>query len=85
MISAMIVTADESADLAFHITWYVVVFQQDTVLEYLMPPLNLALGLCMMGRATNMIYAVLIEPFGKFGSNVIGTIIRQQPWLITGH
>ena len=45
MIALMVVMIDEGFDLGFEITGQEVVFQQDAVLEGLMPPLDLALGL----------------------------------------
>lgn len=63
MVPLMIAIADEPDDLAFQIAGEELVFQQDTVLEGLMPSLDLALGLWMVGCATNMIHAVVVEPF----------------------
>ena len=80
MVSAMIVVADEPADLALQVTGQEVVFQEDAVLQGLVPSLDLTLGLWMVWSTTNMIHAFVIEPFGEFGGDVTGTIIRQQPW-----
>ena len=39
--------------------------QQDPVLEGLVPALDLALGLGMARCATDMLHALIIEPFGQ--------------------
>ena len=79
VVSAVIVMADESADLPLEIAGQEVVFQKDSVLKGLMPSLDLALGLGMIGGTTNMIHSLVIEPICEFGGDVTGTVIRQQP------
>ena len=54
MIALMIVVADERIDLRFEVTGQEVVFQQDAVLQRLMPAFDLALGLWMVRRAACM-------------------------------
>ena len=54
----MIVVLDEGLDLPFEIAGQVVVLEQDAVLERLMPALDLALGLGMVGRAADMLHAL---------------------------
>ena len=54
MVSAVIVIADEVLDLPFKIARQVVVLEQYSILECLMPPLNLTLRLWMIGCATNV-------------------------------
>src|ERR1700731_2159060 len=44
VIAQVIVVNDEGLDLGFEIARQVIVFEQDTVLERLMPALDLALG-----------------------------------------
>ena len=51
VIALVVVVIDESADLSFKITRQKVVFQQNAVLQCLMPTLNLALSLRMIWRA----------------------------------
>lgn len=48
VVPAVIVVLDEVADVGFEITWQIVVFHQDAVLQGLMPALDLALGLRMV-------------------------------------
>ena len=45
VVALMVVVIDEGFDLGFEITGQEVVFQQDAVLQGLMPTLDLALGL----------------------------------------
>ncbi len=51
MIALVIVVLDERLDLAFEIAGQEVVFEQDPVLQGLVPALDLALGLGMEGCA----------------------------------
>ena len=67
MVAMVIVVLDKAADVGFEIAGQVVIFEQDAVLQGLMPALYLALGLRVMGRATDVIHAVVIEPFGEIG------------------
>ena len=52
MVAVVVVVLDEAPNLRFEITGQVIVLQQYPVLERLMPPLDLALGLGMIGCAT---------------------------------
>ena len=49
MVTLVIVMIDEGADLVFEIAGQIVVLQQDAVLQGLMPTLDLALGLRVIG------------------------------------
>jgi len=49
VVAPMIVVGDEGIDLGIEVAGQVVVFQQDPVLEGLVPTLDLALGLGMVG------------------------------------
>ena len=62
MIAATVVVLDEGGDLTFEIAGYVIAFQQDAVLEGLVPTLDLALGLRVIGRATDVRHAFGLEP-----------------------
>ena len=65
MVALMIVVIDEGFDLSFEIAWQEVVFQQDAVLQSLVPTLNLALGLRMVWRTARMLHALAFQPFGQ--------------------
>ena len=73
----MIVVADKLAYLALEIAGQEVVFQQDAVLQSLMPTLNLALCLWVVGCATDVIHTIAVQPFSYFGRDVGRAIVRQ--------
>ena len=78
VIALVIIVRDEGIDLRFEMAGQIVVLKQDAVLQGLVPAFDLALGLRVIGCATNMIHAVVIEPLGEFASNVTGAVVRQQ-------
>ena len=61
---------DEGADLAFEIAGQIIVFQQDPVLERLVPSLDFALCLWVVWRATDVVHALIFKPIGQ----IIGDI-----------
>src|ERR1700676_1417292 len=74
--------ADEGLDLSFEIARQVIVFEQDTVLERLMPALDLALGHRVIGRATDVLHVLPVEPFRQVRRDVAGTIVGEKPWPV---
>ena len=62
VIAGMVVMRHEGRDLAFEIAGQVIVLKQDAVLERLMPALDLALGLRMIGRAADVLHFLLVQP-----------------------
>lgn len=74
MISAMVVMLDEGGDRRFKFALPVVIFQQDGVLEGLVPARDLALRLGMVGGLAHVIHVVLFEVFGEIPRDVIGTV-----------
>ena len=56
VVAVVVVVVDEGADLALEITGQEVLLQRDTVLHGLVPSLDLALGLWVIGCATNMLH-----------------------------
>ena len=65
VVSAMVVMLDESRDLSFEVFPEEVVFQQDAVLQRLVPALDLALCLGMAGGAMDLVDLVLVQPFAE--------------------
>src|ERR1700724_4817971 len=65
VIAGMVVMRHEGRDLSFEVTGQVVVLKQDAVLERLMPALDLALGLRMVGRSVDMLDVLLVQPVGQ--------------------
>lgn len=62
----MIVVADEVSNLLLKIAGQIIVLEQDTVLEGLVPPLDLALGLRMHGRTPRVVHALVAQPVCQF-------------------
>ena len=79
VVAQVIVVGDEGADLGFEVARQVIVFEQDSVLEGLMPAFNLALGHGVIGRAANVIHVLTVEPFGEVGRDVARAVVRQEP------
>ena len=65
VVAPMVVVLDEGGDLGFEIARQEVVFEQDAVLQRLMPALDLALGLGMAGGAMDLVDLVLVQPFAE--------------------
>ena len=70
MISVVIVVLDEAFDLSFEIAGQVVIFEQDPVLQRLMPALDFALGLRVIGCAADMGDVALLQPGGEIAGNI---------------
>ena len=82
MIAPVVVVIDEPADAAFKIARQVVVLQKDAVLERLMPALDLALRLRMVGRAANVPDVLCIQPLCQIRRDVTGTVVAEQARLM---
>src|ERR1700746_988660 len=65
VVAAVVVVVDERGDLGFEIARQEVVFQQDAVLQGLVPALDLALSHRMIGRAAQMFDLPVGEPCGR--------------------
>jgi len=72
VVAPMIVVLDEGLDLAFVVAEQEVVFEQDAVLQRLVPALDLALGLGMERGTARMAHALRLDPFGQFSSDHVG-------------
>ena len=82
MIALVIVMLDERLDLLLEIAGQEVVFQQDAVLQGLVPAFDLALRLRMERRAADMAHGVRLDIIGKLVGDVARTIVREQPWPV---
>lgn len=78
VIALVVIVLDEGPDLVFEVTGQVVVFQQHTVLQRLMPAFDLSLGLRMERSATNMVHTLGTEPVGQIGGDVGRPIVAEQ-------
>ena len=70
VVTAVVVVGDEGRDLSFEIAGQEVVFQQDAVLERLVPALDLALGHWVIGGATPVFDVAVVEPFGEVARDI---------------
>ena len=82
MVSLVVVVIDEGFDLGLKITGQEVVFKQNTVLQGLMPTLDLALGLGMIGRSARVLHAFVLQPFSQFSRDVAGSVVAAQARLV---
>ena len=65
VVSAMIVMLLEGCDLGFEVFLEEVVFEQDAVLQRLVPAFDLALRLRMSGSAVDLADLVFLQPFAE--------------------
>jgi hypothetical protein len=73
---------DEGLDLGLEVAGQEVVFQQDAVLEGLVPALDLALGLRMHRGAAHMAHLPGLDIFRQFARDVAGAVVAEQPRLV---
>ena len=78
VVAPVIVVLYEGVDLRFQVSRQVVVFEQNAVLQGLVPALDLALRLGMIGRAADMDDIPVIEPFGQVAGYVGGAVVTEQ-------
>ncbi|QFT02033.1 hypothetical protein FIV06_31650 (plasmid) [Labrenzia sp. THAF191b] len=78
MIALMIIVLDERADCLFECARQVVVFEQDAVLERLVPTLDLPLCLWMIGGAADMVHALILEPISQVAGDITAAIVTEQ-------
>ncbi len=82
MVTMVVVVIDEPTDLPLEVTRQEVIFEQDAVLQRLMPALDLALGLGVVWRAADMLHATIVEVIRQITGNVRRTVVRQETWLV---
>ncbi len=82
MVALMVVVVDEGLNPGFEITWQEVVFQEDAVLQCLVPTLDLALSLGMIWSAAGMLHALVLQPFSQFTRDVAGSVVAEQTWFV---
>ena len=78
VVTLMVIVPDEGSDVCLKITGQEVVFEQDAVLQRLMPSLNLALCLWMIGRAACVRHAFVFKVFGQITGDVAWSVVGQQ-------
>jgi hypothetical protein len=62
VLAGIVVMSHEGRDLAFENAGQLIVLKQDAVLEHLMPALDFALGLRVIGGAADVLHFLLIQP-----------------------
>ena len=82
--AAVVVVLDEAAHLLLQGTRQIVVLEQDAVLQGLVPALDLALGLRMARRASDVGHTVVLEPVGQVTGDVAGAVVAQEPRAVPG-
>jgi len=78
VVAVGVVVVDEGGDGGFKLPFEEVVFQQDPVLQGLMPPLDFALRLWMHRRAANVFHALVRKIFRQIASDIGRAIIAEQ-------
>ena len=76
MIALMVVVVDESLDLGFEIARQEVVFQQDTVLQGLVPTFYFTLSLGVIRGSPAVLHAFVLQPFSKVARDVTGAVVH---------
>src|ERR1039458_8138231 len=66
VIAPVVIVLNERLDLLLEVTGQEVIFQEDAVLQGLVPALYFALSLGMERSAAHMAHAVRLDPFGQF-------------------
>jgi hypothetical protein len=82
VVTLLVIVLDEGLDLGLKVTGQEVVFEQDAVLQGLVPALDLALGLRVHWSTVDMGHLVGVDIFRQFARDVTRAIIRQQPRLV---
>ena len=82
VVSAMVVVSNEGSDLTFQIAGQEVILKQRPVLHGLMPALDFALGLGMVGHTAHMVHAAFAQPGGKVGRDIRQAVVAQQSQLV---
>ena len=82
MVSVVVVMIDEVADSLFERSGQIVVFQQDTVLQGLVPSFDLALCLRVVRGTANVIHALIFKPSRQITRDITASIVAEQPGLV---
>ena len=82
VISSVIVVVDEGPDGQLKCSRQMVVFEQDAVLQRLMPALGLSLGLWVIWCATHMVHLSIVEPVCEVSGDVTGPVVAEQPGFV---
>ena len=75
VVTLVIIVPNEGGDLRFKITGQEVVFEQDAVLQGLMPSFDLALRLRMIRCAACVWHAFVFQVFRQFARDIAGAVV----------
>ena len=81
VLALVVVMVDEGGDLPFQVSRQEVMFEQDAVLHGLVPALDLALGLGMIGRAADMFHALFLDVIRQVSGDVRRAVVAEQSGL----
>lgn len=82
VVAPVIIVVDECSDLSLEIARQKVVFQQNAVLQNLLPTLGLALRLRMIWRAARVLHTFIPQPFGQVSGHLTGSVVVEQARLV---
>ena len=82
VVAVLVVVRDKCADAGLEVARQILVFQQDTVLQGLMPALDFALGLRMVWCNAEVIHALTLEPDGKTAGDLGRAVVAEKPRLM---
>ena len=82
VVTLVVVVLDEGLDLGLEVSGQEVVFQQNAVLEGLVPALDLALGLRVHRGAAHVTHLAGLDVFRQFAGDVTGAVIAEQPRFV---
>ena len=77
VVTVVVVVVDEGGDCGFKFPFEQAVFEQDALLEGLVPALDFALLPGMHRRAANMFHVLVLEVFGQIPCNMLWPRINQ--------
>ena len=75
VIALVIIVLDKRGNLCFEIAGQIIVLQQNSVFERLVPALDLSLSLRMIWRAAHMAHVLTAKPKSQFSGDIAGPIV----------
>ena len=78
VVPVVIVMLNEVANLGFQVFPEEVVFQQNPVLQGLMPTLDFSLCLRVAWSAMDLLHSLVIQPFAQIFGNITGAITPSE-------
>ena len=83
VVSMVVIVLDEAADVRFEIAGQVIVFEQDAVLQRLVPAFDLALRLRMVRRSPYMLHVGFFKPFRQIAGDITRSVVAEQARLVS--